>query len=254
MENQSKFSLPTETVELPSKGLLYSKENPLSSGTIEMKYMTAKEEDILSNQNYIKNGTVFDKLFKSLIVSKIDYDDLTIGDKNAILIAARILGYGKDYQFKRLDPATGEEVIVNVDLSEIKNKEVDYSIYDNRNEFTFVLPKSKNEVTFKILTHKDERQIDEEIKGLKKVNLSADVTTRLKRTIVAVNGSKDAKDIREFIDNYLLAADARALRDYVKQVTPDLDLTYTFVGSDGYTEEGVEIPIGVSFFYPNAGV
>lgn len=254
MENQSKFSLPTETVELPSKGLLYSKENPLSSGTIEMKYMTAKEEDILSNQNYIKNGTVFDKLFKSLIVSKIDYDDLTIGDKNAILIAARILGYGKDYQFKRLDPSTGEEVLVSVDLSEIKNKEVDYSIYDNRNEFTFVLPKSKNEVTFKILTHKDERQIDEEIKGLKKVNLSADVTTRLKRTIVAVNGSKDAKDIREFIDNYLLAADARALRDYVKQVTPDLDLTYTFVGSDGYTEEGVEIPIGVSFFYPNAGV
>jgi hypothetical protein len=254
MENQSKFSLPTETVELPSKGLLYSKENPLSSGTIEMKYMTAKEEDILSNQNYIKNGTVFDKLFKSLIVSKIDYDDLTIGDKNAILIAARILGYGKDYQFRRLDPSTGEETVVTVDLSEIKNKEVDYSLYENKNEFTFVLPKSKNEVTIKILTHRDERQIDEEVKGLKKVNLSADVTTRLKRTIVAVNGSKESKDIREFIDNYLLAADARALREYIKQVTPDLDLTYTFVGSDGYTEEGVEIPIGVSFFYPNAGV
>jgi hypothetical protein len=131
---------------------------------------------------------------------------------------------------------------------------VDYSLYENKNEFAFVLPKSKNEVTIKILTHKDERQIDEEIKGLKKVNLSADVTTRLKRTVVAVNGSTDAKDIREFIDNYLLAADARALREYIKQVTPDLDLTYTFVGSDGYTEEGVEIPIGVSFFYPNAGV
>ena len=254
MENQSKFSLPTETVELPSKGLLYSKENPLSSGTIEMKYMTAKEEDILSNQNYIKNGTVFDKLFKSLIVSKIDYDDLTIGDKNAILISARILGYVKDYQFRRFNPSTGEEETVTVDLSEIKNKEVDYSLYENKNEFAFVLPKSKNEVTIKILTHKDERQIDEEIKGLKKVNLSADVTTRLKRTVVAVNGSTDAKDIREFIDNYLLAADARALREYIKQVTPDLDLTYTFVGSDGYTEEGVEIPIGVSFFYPNAGV
>ena len=131
---------------------------------------------------------------------------------------------------------------------------MDYSLYENKNEFAFVLPKSKNEVTIKILTHKDERQIDEEIKGLKKVNLSADVTTRLKRTVVAVNGSTDAKDIREFIDNYLLAADARALREYIKQVTPDLDLTYTFVGSDGYTEEGVEIPIGVSFFYPNAGV
>ena len=95
---QTKFSLPTETVELPSKGLLYPKENPLSSGTIEMKYMTAKEEDILSNQNYIRQGVVFDKLLQSLIVSKVNYDDLTIGDKNAVLIAARILGYGKDYQ------------------------------------------------------------------------------------------------------------------------------------------------------------
>ena len=254
MENQPKMSLPTETVELPSKGLLYPLENPLSSGKIEMKYMTAKEEDILSNQNFIRQGVVFDKLFQSLIVSKINYDDLAVGDKNAILIAARILGYGKDYQIAYAHPTTGVEETVTVDLAEIKNREVDYSLCKNLNEFTFTLPKSKNEVIFKILTHRDEKQIDEELKGLKKVNLSADVTTRLKQTIVAVNGSREKKDIRDFVDNFLLAADARALRDYIKEITPDLDLTFTFVGSDGYTEEGVDLPIGVSFFYPNARV
>ena len=93
------LKLPTETVELPSKGLLYPKDNPLSSGTIEMKYMTAREEDILTNTTYIQNGTVVDKLLQSLIVSNIKYDDLLTGDKNAILIAARVLGYGKDYEF-----------------------------------------------------------------------------------------------------------------------------------------------------------
>ena len=247
---QQKFNLPTETVELPSKGLLYPKENPLSSGVVEMKYMTAKEEDILSNQNYIKQGVVFDKLLQSLLISKVNYDDLTIGDKNAILIAARILGYGKEYQIKYSHPITGEEEIVTIDLAEIKNKDVDYSLFNNANEFTFTLPKSKNDITFKILTHKDERQIDEELKGLKKVNLSGEVTTRLKQSIIAVNGSREKKDIRDFVDNFLLASDAKALREYTRVVSPDLNLTFDFVGSDGYTQEGVDIPLGVSFFYP----
>ena len=251
---QTKFNLPTENVELPSKGLLYPVENPLSSGTIEMKYMTAKEEDILSNQNYIRQGVVFDKLLSSLIVSKINYDDLTIGDKNAVLIAARVLGYGKDYQIKYAHPVTGEDEIITVDLAEIKNKEVDYSLFNNANEFTFTLPQSKNEITFKILTHTDERQIEDELKGLKKVNLSAEVTTRLKQSVIAVNGSREKKDIRDFVDNFLLASDAKALREYMRTVSPDLDLTFTFVGSDGYTQEGVDLPLGVSFFYPTAWI
>lgn len=251
MDN-AKMTLPTENVELPSKGLLYPLDNPLSSGKVEMKYMTAKEEDILSNQNYIRQGSVFDKLLKSLIVSKIDYDDLTIGDKNAILIAARILGYGKDYQIKFPHPVTGEDEIITVDLAELTNKVVDYDLFANINEFTFVLPSSQNEVTFKILTHKDERQIDDELKGLKKVNLSGEVTTRLKQSIIAINGSREKRDIREFVDTYLLATDARALREYMKKISPDLDLTFTFVGSDGYTQEGVDLPLGLSFFYPSA--
>ena len=94
----SEFKFPTEEIELPSKGLVYSKDNPLSSGKVEIKYMTAKEEDILSNQAYIENGTVLDKLLDSVMVSKINIKDLIIGDKNAVLIATRILGYGSDYK------------------------------------------------------------------------------------------------------------------------------------------------------------
>lgn len=251
---ETKLSLPTETIELPSKGLLYPTDNPLASGTLEMKYMTAKEEDILTNQNYIQNGTVFDKLLRSLIVSKINFDDLTIGDKNAVLIAARILGYGKDYNVRYAHPITGELEEITVDLASLKNKEIDYSTLHNINEFSYVLPVSKNEVTFKILTHKDERAIEDELKGLKKANLSAEVTTRIKQAVIAVNGDRDRKTVRDFVDNYLLAADSRALREYIRKVTPDLDLTFTFVGSDGYTQEGVDLPLGVSFFYPTTGI
>ncbi len=89
---ESKFKLPTETVDLPSKGLLYPEDSPLAKGTIEMKYMTAKEEDILTNQNYISDGTVIDKLLQSLIVTEgVNFNELLVGDKNAIMVAARIL-------------------------------------------------------------------------------------------------------------------------------------------------------------------
>lgn len=250
MTESNKLKLPTEVVELPSRGLVYSKENPLSSGKIEMKYMTAREEDILTNQNYIRQGVVFDKLLRSLIVSDINYDDLIIGDKNAILVAARVLGYGKDYTIKYPHPQTGVEEEVTIDLTEVKERNIDYSTLKNVNEFNFKLPKSGNEVTYKILTHKDERIIEDELKGLKKANINSEVTTRLKHMIVAINGEREPKAIRDFVDNYLLAADARALREHMKETSPDLELKFTFVGSDGYTQEGVDLPIGLGFFYP----
>ena len=240
----AEFKLPTETIELPSKGLLYPSDNPLSSGTIEMKYMTAKEEDILTNQSYISDGTVFDKLFKSLIVSKINYDDLLIGDKNAILVAARILGYGKDYKF-----TIGSEEFT-VDLSKVENKPLDESLYTKGvNRFSFSLPSTGINIGFKILTHKDEASIKNEISGLKKINPTSapDITTRLKYTILSIDGDEDRKSVREFVDNYLLARDAKALRNYVREIQPDVDLTFFPEGS----QTRVDIPIGLGFFWPN---
>jgi hypothetical protein len=238
------FKLPTETVELPSKGLLYPEDSELAKGIIEMKYMTAKEEDILTNQSYIKNGTVLDKLMKSLIVSKINYDDLLIGDKNAIMVASRILGYGSEYKFEY----AGEEQIV--DLSVLDNKPLDETLFSTRtNEFSFTLPKSKNSISFKLLTHKDEQDITRELEGLKKINKdnAPELSTRLKYMIVSVEGRRDKKDIREFVDNYLLAQDSRALREYIREIQPDVDLTFFPNGSD----TRVSLPIGLKFFWPD---
>ena len=241
---ESKFKMPTETVELPSKGLLYPEGSELAKGTIEIKYMTAKEEDILTNQSYIRNGTVLDKLLKSLIVSKINFDELLIGDKNAIMIAARILGYGSEYSFDYL----GESH--TVDLSQVENKPLKEELFKDRtNEFEFTLPKSGNTVTFKILTHKDEQDINRELEGLKKINKDGapELTTRLKHIITSVNGDREKKSIREFVDGYLLSQDSRALREYLKEVQPDVDLTFFPDGSD----DRINIPIGISFFWPD---
>jgi hypothetical protein len=246
MEQKQKF--PTEMVELPSRGLLYPKDSVLAEGKIEMKYMTAREEDILTNQNYIQNGTVVDKLLQSLIVTPIDYGDLLVGDKNAILIASRVLGYGKDYEFEY----AGEKQVV--DLSLVKHKEIDLAAFKKReNQFTFTMPTTGTNITFKLLTHADELAIDQEVKGLKKLNKdsSTELSTRLKKIITSVEGDTEIKNIRDYVDNQLLARDSRAFREHIKQVQPDVDLKfYPENGPDG----GVDIPIGVTFLWPDAGV
>jgi hypothetical protein len=251
----AELKLPTEEVSLPSKGLLYPKESPLSTGKISMKYMTAREEDILTNANFIKNGTVIDKLLQSLIVTPINYDDLLVGDKNAILIAARILGYGKDYSFKYTDER-GIERETTVDLSTLNEKPLDESLFKaGVNEFTFTTPKTGTVLTFKLLTHGDEKKIEAEIKGLRKVNPngSFDITTRLKHMITSVNGDREQKTIRDFIDNYLLAPDARSLREQYAKVQPDIELKF-IPDDENYTGEGIAVPISLNFFWPDLGI
>jgi len=248
----AELKIPTETISLPSKGLLYPKESLLAKGEIEMKYMTAKEEDILTNSNFIKNGTVIDKLLQALIATPIDYNELLVGDKNAVLIAARILGYGKEYEFKYTD-SSGNEKAGKIDLSKLDEKILDESlVVTNINEFSFVLPNTDNTVTFKLLTHRDENSIEAEIKGLKKINPngSFDVTTRLKYIITSINGKRDLASIRDFVDNYLMAKDARELRNYYSKISPDIELKY-YPEDENYTGEGIEFPISINFFWPD---
>ena len=241
----AEFKFPTETVDLPSKGFVYPKEHPLSSGKVEIKYMTAKEEDILTNQSYIQKGTVLDKLLESVIVSKdVKIDDLIVGDKNALLIATRILGYGKDYEFMLNNkPET-------VDLSTLDNKEFDTTgLTQGVNEFSFTLPHSNQEITYKILTGKDEKAVERELAGIKRIkkDASPELSTRLKHLIVSVDGKSEKKDVRDFVDNYLLARDSRALREHIKNTQPDVDLNVVLDSG-----EEVRIPIGLSFFWPDA--
>jgi hypothetical protein len=240
----SEFKFPTEEVELPSKGLIYSKDNPLSSGKVEMKYMTAREEDILSNQSYIQKGTVLDKLLDSLIIDKnINADDLIVGDKNALLIASRILGYGKDYEVK----IKGESH--TIDCSTLENKEFDESKFEaGKNEFSYTLPSTDNVITYKLITGHDEKAINREIAGLKRLqkDASPELSTRLKHIILSVDGKEEKKDIRDFVDNYFLARDSRAFRDHIKNTQPDVNLSYILDNG-----EEAEVPIGLNFFWPD---
>lgn len=241
----AEIKFPTEVVELPSKGKLYPKTSALSTGTVEMRYMTAADEDLLTNPSYIERGTVIDKLLQSLIVDKnIDYSDLLIGDKNALLIAARILGYGKMYTIQY----GGKEI--DIDLTEIEDKPLHEVIEKaTENRFDYKLPVSGNVITFKLLTHGDEQLIEQELKGLKKLGreILPELTTRMKYMILAVDGNDDKKVCRDFADS-MLAVDARNFRKYVSEIQPDVDMR--FYPENG-PESGVNIPINIQFFYPD---
>ena len=242
------FKFPTEEVDLPSKGLIYPREHVFSSGKVTMKYMTAKEEDIITNQSFITKGIVVDKLLAALVVSEGDLGDMIVGDKNALLIASRVLGYGADYAFTYM----GEEH--TVDLSTLENIKFDESLINRgENSFSFTTPTGQNLIEFQLLTDKIEKRIEAEIKGLKKINknVSPEMSTRMKHMILSVDGNPDKKDIREFVDGYFLARDAKALRDYIKKVQPDVDFSFEIDMPNG-DYEVIDIPIGANFFFPDA--
>jgi hypothetical protein len=251
--SETSFNFPTEDVNLPSEGLLYSKDSLLSKGKVTMKYGTTREEDILTNQNYIKQGIVLDKLLQSMIVDKINLDELLIGDKNALLIAARILLWGAEYKFNLTNPDNEKELIPHsINLTEVKDKNIDKSLITaGQNEFNFKLPHTSTNLTFKLLTVKDEKNIEAEIKGLKKVNVnsSTEMSTRLKYLITSVEGDRTPQKIREFVDR-MIARDSRALREYIKKVQPDTNLTFEYDFGNGNVE--VPIPMTIDFFWPSA--
>jgi len=249
---ETQYNFPTEVLDLPSGGKVYPKENPLSSGRITIKYMTAKEEDILSNQNLIKKGVVLDALFESIIVDKtIDVNDIIIGDKNAIILAARLLGYGPDYSVKFYSSVKNQAVDAKIDLSKVQTKEVDLTPFKNKNEFEFVTPLGKNVITFKLLTHGDELAIEKDITALEKINPngSYDITTRLRYMIKGVDGNSDMGAINKFVEG-MLARDSRAFRNYVKSISPDVDMKFEYTHEDGQVEEA-PITMGVGFFWPS---
>ena len=219
-----------------------------------MKYMTAKEEDILTNQSYIKQGIVLDKLFKALIMTKVNYNDILLCDKNAIMIAARILGYGKDYTIKVTNPA-GDEIEHTIDLTDLKDKEIDWSlISEGETTFPFTLPTSKKQVKLKLLTQGEQSKIDAEVKGLAKLKKEAGLTTLLKHVIVEIDGDADKANIRKFIDTNLLAIDSRAIRTFLKQVTPEIDLSLDIPDGESGENFRSELTIGLDFFWPDSSL
>jgi len=248
---------PSEIVDLPSQGHFYPSSSPLSNGTINLKIMTAKEEDILTNQNYIKKGIVLDKLIESLIVDKdVKLDDLLLGDKNAVFVATRRFAYGDSYGPLQIKcPSCRENNECTFNLGELSYKQIDFSKYEpNVNKFDVQLPYCKKTVTCKLLTSGDEKQIENEIKVLQKIKTgnTAEVTTRLRYTIVAIDGNSNKQDIQKFVENELTSRDSLELRKQVKERTPDIDLNFNFKCEQCNHEERLGVPLTVQFFWPDS--
>jgi len=243
----------SEIIDLPSGGTIYPPESPLSSGKIEIKYPTAREEDILTSKNLIQKGIVIDVFVKSLIVDKnINIEDLLIGDKSAILIAARIMAYGKDYPTEITCPKCGHINSEVIDLSMFSHKELDTKIAP---VYSVKLPACKKEIEFKLLTGRDEKIIEAELKNYKKFTKSGpdiEITTRVKACIVSVDGNNDRDFIASFVTKELLSIDSIHLRKEMSRVSPDIDTKINFECEECSHSERINMPIGISFFWPSS--
>jgi len=251
-----KYSASVISVKLPSKGYFYPTNHPLSGGTIELYHVTAKHEDILSNSNFLKKGIVLDEFLKALIATpNVTLNDVLIGDKNALFVESRKNAYGEDYETKIKCPECGEESLIKIDLSNVKSKEFAFENHvKGENKFIFTLPNSKKTLAWSLLTHKDENDIDQELKALAKLgtNTSApEVTTRLKYTIKSIDGDTDRSKIKNFVDNQMPAKDSLAFRKHVREITPDLDMTFDFNCPKCGHQGKMSIPLGANFFWPN---
>jgi len=193
---------------------------------------------------------------ESVIVDEsVSLNDLLLGDKNAIMIATRVLGYGKDYTVQLTDPSTGEKQEETFDLTKVSDKKVDKKLFKGgKNEFEFELPSSKIKILFRLLTHKEEKEIEAELKALRKFTkesgISSEITTRLKKAILSVGGDTSLKRINEFVDGELLSRDSFAFREYLQEITPDIDMSFTFISEQTGEDTTMDIPLDVEFFWP----
>jgi len=247
--------MPTETVTLPSGGRVYDTGSSIyGRESVEIKSLTAKEEDILSSADYIQNGIVFDKLFESILIDKtIDPKDFVIGDRNAILLASRISGYGKEYEVTKTCENCNKRTTHEYDLTVNKTKEVDLESleveYDN-GLFWFTLPQTNLRTGIRPLTAGDRDLVEKQ--QAKKAELGIESSTLidfLRTIVVEVGGSTNRAEINKFIE-LMPAADCRRIRSVYKKVIPDVDTTQTIVCSACSWEHESEVWFGLNFFWP----
>jgi len=249
------FEVPVESVPLPSRGVVYPAESPMyGKETVDIRAMTAREEDILTSRALIKKGTVITHLIKSCLVDKtIDVDEMLVGDRNAIMTALRVTGYGSEYNAEVDCPACGERSKQEFKLTDlpIKRLEVD-PVVDGANLFGFTLPMTKKKVHFKFLTGEDESNITVLMERRKKTGAQGEslVTTRLGHQLVAVDGIKDKNKISTFIRN-MPARDSLALRKHVDASEPGLDMKTWMDCPHCMESSEVRLPLGASFFWPD---
>lgn len=251
------LDIPLETVPLPSSGKVYPAGSSLHNvDTVEIRSMTAREEDILTSRALIKKGTVITELIKSCLVDRsINPNELLGGDRNALMVAIRITGYGPEYKAEIECQECNTKSPHDFNLAELPIRRLEIEpISAGSNIFEFVLPRSKKIVKFRFLTGKDEEEIMTMSEKQKKLGLSTEsnVTTSLIHAIVSIDGVEDRAKIANFIRN-MPARDSLELRNYIRDNEPGILMRQdTSCPSCGHTEE-VAMPLGVNFLWPSAG-
>jgi sarcosine oxidase delta subunit len=249
------FSTPTEFVDLPSKGLYYPEGHPLhGKESIEIRFMTAKDEDILTSKSLLKKGIAIDRLLQNIIVDKsINLNTLLTGDKNAIIVAARVTGYGSSYQTKIACPSCGESSKVDFDLEGgiVKESQEIEDVEDNGDgTFVATTPRGQIKVKMKLLDGMAEKNLSKLTAAKKKNNQpESTLSDQLRMAITAVEGQEDQMLVNAFIKS-LPASDARYLRDVYAKKMPNVDLKHDYeCQSCGYEQE-MEVPFTSDFFWP----
>jgi len=251
---QMEFVVPTEIVELPSKGLFYPEGHPLHGrATVEIKHMTTKEEDILTNQSYIKNGVAIDKLLRSVLVEpRMNIADMHVGDKNALTVACRVHGYGPEYKTKTVCPSCGHQGMYTFDLSVLENNDFENGMeefgaipdYEN-GLIKMTIPRTKTQLELRVL--KEDTNTNQKSK---KKN-SAFVTNQYFRMIHSVNGNTNPTYVRKYIES-MSALDSRFLRAAYSKIVPGVDFTHEFECDECGAEVEMEVPLTAEFFWPKS--
>ena len=256
--NTCSFVVPTEFVELPSQGNFYTEEHPLcGQESIEIKQMTAKEEDMLTSTTLLRKGVALDRVIRSLIVDKrINPDTLLVGDRNAIILSARVSGYGSDYNTKVTCPSCTVTSEYSFDLNDASvytgTDLTEQELVDNQDgTFDTILPKTQITVTFKLLTGNDEKNLTSAAQAdRKKSNYEKNVTRQLSNLVVAVNGDDSAQAIQYLIDN-IPSIDSRHIRTIYRRAAPNIDLTQRYACTECDYAADMEVPLSADFFWPD---
>jgi hypothetical protein len=250
------FKVPTDFVQLPSGGKVYPIESNLYNvKEVELRHLTAADEDILTSRSLLRSGKAIDTVIGACLADKsIVVEDLLSGDKNAIITFLRVSGYGAGYEVEMDCPSCGETSKHEFDLSNLQMKTLDIEpVADGDNRFNFQLPQSKINIEFRFLNSLQDKEITDAQEKLKKRTQSPidrNVTTRLKNVIISIEGNSDQSYINKFVDT-MNVRDSRAIRKYIEDNTPDLDMESDFECVHCGHRGEVEIPITVGFFWPD---
>jgi hypothetical protein len=255
MKDEFGWEVPVESVPLPSRGVIYSPDSLLyNTETLQIKAMTAKEEDILTSQAFLKENTVVEKLIESCLIEKsIDVNELTSGDRNALMVSIRITGYGTEYKVTHTCNNCSHKNEVVADLSRLGIKRLSAEPIElGKNLFEFTLPVTGKTVHYKFLTGHDQKEVELIEKRLKSAGISYDntVTNYLENTIVSVDGVTDKNKIKHFIMN-MPALDSRKLRQHIRKSEPGIDMSWNYNCSNCGHDNDINLPITSEFFWPS---